>query len=153
MKEVGSRIRHAREQQGLSIEDMHVRTKIRPKSIGAIEEGNFEAISGGNVYVKGFIRTLAEELGLDYNELIEMWEPVVIPPTIKKPRSGYRPSVFPFIGAVVMVLALVTAGVYYNLRPEPPSPPVTPPQVNIPPVVEEPEPTIPDVKPPAFVYV
>ena len=80
MKELGSRIRSAREEQGLSIEDLHVRTKIRPKSIEAIEEGNFAAISGGSVYVKGFIKTLAEELGLDYNELIEMWEPVVASP-------------------------------------------------------------------------
>lgn len=154
MRELGSVIRRAREEQGLSLEDMHVRTKIRPKSIEAIEEGNFDAISGGNVYVKGFIKTLAEELGLDYNQLIEMWEPAVIPPVINSPRSNYRPSIFPFIGAVVMVLALVAAGVYYMyLRPQPPLPPVTPPEVNNPPVVEEPEPTIPDVTPPAFIYV
>ena len=138
MKELGSRIRHAREEQGLSIEDMYVRTKIRPKSIEAIEEGNFEAISGGNVYVKGFIKTLAEELRLDSDELIEMWEPVVAPPMIKKSRSGYSPSIFPFIGAVVMVLALVAAGWYYMyMRPQPQLPPVTPPQVEIPPVIED----------------
>ncbi|MBS3949918.1 MAG: DUF4115 domain-containing protein [Peptococcaceae bacterium] len=154
MRELGSRISSARKEQGLSIEDLHVRSKIRPRSIEAIEKGNFEAIAGGNVYIKGFIRTLAEELGLDYNELIEMWEPVVVPPTVHNPRSSYRPSVFPFIGAVVMVLALVAAGVYYlYLRPQPQLPPVTPPQVNKPPVVEEPKPTIPDVAPPAFVYV
>ena len=88
MIELGNRIRSAREEQGLSIEDMHVRTKIRPKSIEAIEEGNFEAISGGNVYVKGFIKTLAEELGLDYHELIETWEPAVIVPIISKDRKS-----------------------------------------------------------------
>jgi len=153
VKELGSRIRSAREEQGLSIEDMHVRTKIRPKSIKAIEEGNFETISGGNVYVKGFIKTLAEELGLDYHELIEMWEPTVVVPTMSKPKLRYRPSIFPFIGAVVMVLALVGAGVYYMSLRAQQQPPVIPPQVVIPPVVEDPEPTIPEVPPaPAFVY-
>jgi len=154
VEELGSRIRSAREEQGLSIEDLHVRTKIRQRIIEAIEEGNLSVIPGGQVYIKGFIRTLADELNLDYPELIATLQPVEVPQPVEKPKTSYRPSVFPFIGAVVMVLALVAAGVYYMyLRPQPPLPPVTPPAADNPPIVEDPEPTDPEVPPPAFAYL
>jgi len=158
VKELGVRIREARESRGLSVDDLHARTKIRHRIIEAIEDGRFDAIPGGAVYFKGFIRTIAEELNLDYNELLQLWEPTAPPPPPKKKTSA-APSVYPIVGAVLMVLALIGAGVYYiYFRPQPQLPPTVPPQVINPPV-EEPEPqpeepTVPEEPaPPAFVFV
>jgi helix-turn-helix protein len=62
--EIGNSLRTARERQGLGYPEIELATKIRAKYIRALEEEDFTAIPG-DAYIRGFLRTYAEYLGLD----------------------------------------------------------------------------------------
>lgn len=64
MFEIGNSLREARERQGLGYPEIELATKIRAKYIRALEEEDFTAIPG-DAYIRGFLRTYAEYLGLD----------------------------------------------------------------------------------------
>ena len=66
---VGAQLRRARTEQGLSIEVVCQRTNIRPTVVHALENGDLEP-SGGAVYARGHVRTLAQALGLDADPLL-----------------------------------------------------------------------------------
>jgi hypothetical protein len=62
--EIGSSLREARERQGYDLATVERTTKIRGKYIRALEDERFELLPA-QTYVKGFLRTYAEMLGLD----------------------------------------------------------------------------------------
>ncbi len=64
MFEIGSSLREARTRQGLDFTEMEFRTKVRAKYLRALEAEHFEQLPG-HTYIKGFLRTYAESLGLD----------------------------------------------------------------------------------------
>jgi hypothetical protein len=64
MFEIGSSLREARSRQGLELEDLEERTKIRRKYLRALEDEQFEQLPGHS-YVKGFLRSYADALDLD----------------------------------------------------------------------------------------
>jgi cytoskeletal protein RodZ len=62
--EIGNSLREARVRQGLDFSDIERATKIRPKYLRALEDEQFEILPA-QTYVKGFLSTYAEFLGLD----------------------------------------------------------------------------------------
>ena len=64
MFEIGNSLREARLRQGFELPRVEADTKIRAKYLRALEEEHFELLPG-ETYVKGFLRTYAEYLGLD----------------------------------------------------------------------------------------
>jgi hypothetical protein len=64
MFELGNSLREARVRQGLDYPQVELATKIRAKYIRAIEDEAFEILPS-ETYVKGFLRSYAEYLGLD----------------------------------------------------------------------------------------
>lgn len=64
MFEIGNSLREARLRQNLDFPRIEEGTKIRGKYIQALEAERFEVLPG-DTYVKGFLRTYAEYLGLD----------------------------------------------------------------------------------------
>jgi cytoskeleton protein RodZ len=62
--EIGNSLREARLRQSLDFPDVERATKIRPKYLRALEDEQFEILPS-QTYVKGFLRTYAEFLGLD----------------------------------------------------------------------------------------
>jgi cytoskeleton protein RodZ len=62
--EIGNSLREARLRQGLEIPGIESDTKIRGKYLRALEEEQFDVLPG-DTYVKGFLRTYADYLGLD----------------------------------------------------------------------------------------
>ena len=67
---VGERIAAARMSRGLSIEDVAQATKLRPLIIEAIEEDDY-SVSGGEAYLIGHLRMIAEVVGLDGGDLVD----------------------------------------------------------------------------------
>jgi cytoskeletal protein RodZ len=61
---IGSSLREARLRQGLEYPEIEQATKIRAKHLKALEDEQFELLPA-QTYVKGFLRTYAEYLGLD----------------------------------------------------------------------------------------
>ena len=66
---VGSTLRAAREQRGMSVADVAKQLRIRQPFLQALEEGRHRELPGGT-YAIGFLRTYAEFLGLDGEEMI-----------------------------------------------------------------------------------
>ena len=64
MFEIGSSLREARARRKLSYDQVEAETKVRAKYIRALEDEEFDVLPSGT-YVKGFLRTYAEYLGLD----------------------------------------------------------------------------------------
>ena len=62
--EIGNSLREARLRQNLDFGAVEAGTKIRGKYLQALEAEHFEVLPG-ETYVKGFLRTYAEYLGLD----------------------------------------------------------------------------------------
>jgi hypothetical protein len=64
MFEIGNSLREARVRQGLEYPHIELTTKIRAKYLRALEDEQFGVLPA-QPYVKGFLRTYAEFLGLD----------------------------------------------------------------------------------------
>lgn len=74
MRDIGEELMNARLERGMSLKTLQQLTKIRSRYLEAIEAGNFSVIPGGDVYVKGFIRSYARAVGLPEQRLITRYE-------------------------------------------------------------------------------
>jgi cytoskeleton protein RodZ len=70
MPTIGDSLREARMREHLDIADVEARTKIRAKYLRALENEEFGMLPGPT-FVKTFLRTYAEALGLDPQVLVE----------------------------------------------------------------------------------
>ncbi len=70
MKEIGEKLREARESMGITIEEAATDLKLRPSQLENIEEGNRESFKDV-FYLKMFIKNYSKYLGLDYDEMVE----------------------------------------------------------------------------------
>jgi len=68
--ELGNRLKEAREEKGMSLDDLQAATKIQKRYLTALEEGNYDIIPG-KFYVRAFIKQYAEAVGLDSELLFE----------------------------------------------------------------------------------
>ena len=70
MKEIGEKLKEARESMGVTIEEAATDLKLRPSQLENIEAGNREAFKDV-FYLKMFIKNYSKYLGLDYDEMVE----------------------------------------------------------------------------------
>ena len=116
MFEIGNSLREARLRQNLDFPRIEEGTKIRGKYIQALEAERFEVLPG-DTYVKGFLRTYAEYLGLDgqlyvdeYNSrFASVEEPMTpsTPPTRPRHRVSESNFVVVALAAIVAITVLV----------------------------------------------
>lgn len=120
---VGAQLAEARAARGLSVDDVCRSTNIRPGVINALERGDVGP-SGGAVYARGHVRSLAQALGLDAGQLLAAFEasygtgspppPVLVPDTDAAEvslRSSGPPATGPrwplvMAGILVVVIAI-----------------------------------------------
>jgi hypothetical protein len=116
MFEIGNSLREARVRQGLDHSQVELATKIRAKYIRALEEEEFEVLPSGT-YIKGFMRSYAEFLGLDgqlyvdeYNSrhIVEGFDDMPQRrPRVHQDRSIERKVLFLALAGIAAVTALV----------------------------------------------
>ena len=70
MFDIGSSLREARLRQELDFPELEARTKIRPKYLRALEDERFDVLPAPT-YIKGFLRSYAEALGLDGQPFVD----------------------------------------------------------------------------------
>ena len=116
MFEIGSSLKEARVRQGLEFAEIETGTKIRGKYLRALEDEHFDVLPG-ETYIKGFLRTYAEYLGLDgqlyvdeYNSRFAGAEEPLTPSTPpSRPRHRVSESNFVIVAlaAIVAITVLV----------------------------------------------
>jgi cytoskeleton protein RodZ len=70
---IGELLREMRKEQGQSLRQISLKTKINPKIIKALEDKELNTLPN-KVYVLGFIRTYAKALGFDSESAVKMME-------------------------------------------------------------------------------
>ena len=70
---LGERLKKFRAQKCLPVSEVSRLTKIQPKYIEYLEEGEYDKLPA-DVYVRGFLRSYADFLGLDEAALIKLYE-------------------------------------------------------------------------------
>jgi cytoskeletal protein RodZ len=120
MFEIGGSLREARLKRGLTPADVQKAIRIRDRYLQALEEERWELLPG-DAYVKGFLRTYADYLGLDGSLYVDEYnaryahpeETLLVPERFARAdrRLGgvgvLRPLVV--LGAIVAVVAGVAA--------------------------------------------
>ena len=77
--DVGTHLRTARERRGLTIADVAARTKISPRMLRAMEDEDIAALPPP-IFVRGFVRAYARELGLEPEPLVAAYAERFAPP-------------------------------------------------------------------------
>jgi hypothetical protein len=118
MFEIGGSLREARLKRGLTPADVQKAIRIRDRYLQALEEERWELLPG-DAYVKGFLRTYADYLGLDGNLYVDEYnnrfaqheEPQFVPERFARsgPRLGGAGLLHPVL--VVGVIAVIVAAV------------------------------------------
>jgi cytoskeleton protein RodZ len=117
--EIGNSLREARLRQGFELPRVEADTKIRAKYLRALEEERFDVLPG-ETYVKGFLRTYSEYLGLDgqlyvdeYNSRFAREEEFPVQsPAARAPRPRRLESNFVVValaGIVAVTILVVVA--------------------------------------------
>src|SRR5438270_7766609 len=73
MPEIGTTLREARMRARIDISEVEARTKIRARYLRAIENEEWDLLPGP-VYVKSFLRTYSDFLGLDSRMLVDEYK-------------------------------------------------------------------------------
>jgi cytoskeletal protein RodZ len=112
MFEIGGSLREARLKRNLTPADVQKAIRIRDRYLQALEEERWELLPG-DAYVKGFLRTYADFLGLDGNLYVEEYnsrfarpdEAQLVPERFA--RSGTRFGGVGFLRPLIVVAVIV----------------------------------------------
>ena len=121
MPNIGDTLREARMRQHLDIADVESKTKIRAKYLRALENEEFGMLPGPT-FVKTFLRTYAEALGLDPQVLVEEYratyesreeaehlQPLGPTAVARERRRGPGPPRGPWVAIGLLVVLVVGA--------------------------------------------
>ncbi|NOJ70957.1 RodZ domain-containing protein [Paenibacillus alvei] len=89
MSELGQLLKKARLEKNLSLDDVQEATKIRKRYLEAIEEGDYKVLPG-SFYVRAFVKTYAETVGLNPDEILQYYRNDI-------PTPEPEPSVEPLL--------------------------------------------------------
>jgi transcriptional regulator with XRE-family HTH domain len=73
MSEFGDRFKKARQSKGISLDQIAFETRIGIRFLQAIENEDFHLLPGG-IFNRGFIRSYAERVGLDAEQIVADYE-------------------------------------------------------------------------------
>src|SRR3982074_2354788 len=128
MPEIGATLREARMRARIDVSEIEAQTKIRAKYLRALENEEWGLLPGPT-FVKSFLRTYAQALGLDGKALVEehrlhharpsegALEPIVSTPQRARrrgpgngPSRGYMLAVGGVVAVIVLLIVLLVSG-------------------------------------------
>ncbi|TAH35891.1 MAG: helix-turn-helix domain-containing protein [Alphaproteobacteria bacterium] len=117
---VGKILRDAREEQGLSIDDIANQLCIRAVHLKAIEEGDYDTLPA-LVYARGFVRSYADFLSLNQEDILDQFrretagrEEVLDPIYVPSNSNRQLPSKRTMIGSLAAFLLLIMIWSYWS---------------------------------------
>jgi cytoskeletal protein RodZ len=161
MTDFGERLRKERESRNITLRDLSEATKINKRYLEALEQNDFDSIPGG-VFIRGYIRSYAESIGINPAPLLDEYLRIrsaggdgeeeeqaakeaaqaalsTLAAKLDESRSGIRSfSRIALIGLIGVVLIAIAAWSYLRFFGEEP----VEPTVAAPPVQEEVQPAV-----------
>lgn len=116
--QIGERLREAREEKGLSLEDIQQKTKIQNRYLQAIEEDNLDDLPG-KFYARAFIKEYALAVDLDPSEVLEGFDeekiqsqtednaPYARMSRSNEPKEAKGTSFLSFLPTVIVVILII----------------------------------------------
>ncbi len=124
VSDLGQVLKKARLEKKISLDDLQETTKIRKAYLEAIEEGNYKKLPG-TFYVRAFIKSYAEAIGLDPNEVLKLYQNV-IPASEPEPvepirstrtsRNSERIGRWASTALVITFVVLIVGIIYYYVN-------------------------------------
>ena len=113
LEEFGASLREERERKGISLEDVSAQLMISVRVLEAMEQGD-KAHFPHMAYAKGFLRSYANYLKMDAEEIAELMK-AIDPESMREPlqktsentRSSLLMPILILVGAVVLILGIV----------------------------------------------
>jgi transcriptional regulator with XRE-family HTH domain len=137
MADIGATLREARMRAKIDINEVERRTKIRAKYLRAIENEEWDLLPG-EVYVKSFLRTYGDFLGLDSRQLMDDYKRRYERPSDyelrpitprgrerERDRGPGRPRIPPWAVIGLVLVGVVVALYFVGRNPSTPTPPTT----------------------------
>jgi hypothetical protein len=87
-KTFGVWLRETREAAGKTLEDVASGTRIRPRFLVMLEDGDFAGFVGGELQIRGFLRCIARYLQLDPYDLLARYDAEVHPEEPEEPEES-----------------------------------------------------------------
>ena len=76
IEDFGAYLKSERELRGVTIDEVASKTKIHARYLHALENNQFEKLPG-EVFINGFIRSMAKVIGADENELLSAYSDII----------------------------------------------------------------------------
>ena len=105
----GSYIKHERELRGVPLEEISRITKIHIRFLEALEDNRFDELPG-EVFIKGYIRSYANIIGSDVDEMLNSYEESIGNKLIEKGPNSQSKSTNTakkYIGFVIAGLSIL----------------------------------------------
>ena len=127
MQSVGEKLKKARREKNLSLDEVYRQLKIHSRVLGALEQDRAHNFLNP-VYVKGFLKTYARFLGLDGEKLLKEYidsqkteaqaQPQPVEPAIEKKDKKDKtfPPVNPFLIFRIAAAVLLAVGLIFYFR-------------------------------------
>ncbi len=120
MATLGEELRAAREDKGLTLRQIAEKTRISLSFLTALEADDYSSIPG-EVFVTGFLRSYARELGIPENEMLAKYRQLNPPPaepsysqvkTQHKPKPSLMRIPHGLVVKKMPLPVLIVAGLY-----------------------------------------
>jgi cytoskeletal protein RodZ len=121
----GARMRHAREQRGVSLRQIAEATKISVRALEALERNDISQLPGG-IFSRAFVRSYAAEIGVDpeqtvreflaqfpHEESVTAGSPHVLIDDGYRDRRRLDPRAVMIVGTLVLVAAAI---IFWSLQ-------------------------------------
>jgi cytoskeletal protein RodZ len=120
----GSRMRHAREQRGVSLRQIAETTKISVSALEALERNEISRLPGG-IFSRAFVRSYAAEIGVDPEQTVREFlsqfphdsvtagSPHVLIDDGSRDRRRLDPRALMIVGTIVIVTVAI---IFWSLR-------------------------------------
>jgi len=115
MESIGQKLKTAREALGSSIEQIARDTNIAKSFLIALEAEDFDAFPG-ETYLLGFLRNYSEYLGIESDEMINIYRNMMIqeqPVPMEELLDTRKPVSAVFVVVILAVLGLAAVGYFY----------------------------------------
>ena len=120
MESLGNKLKTAREERGLSFDYISRETNISTRYLHALEEEDFSPFPG-ETYVRGYLKTYGEFLGLDPKDLLSIYnsikileQPVPMEQLLRSPSP--LPKIIKISVAVLVILAVFAGIAFFIYR-------------------------------------